>query len=285
MKSIIASLIGFLLPAAVAITIGGESSFVTNHSTIFMIFLIAFAIQWVAFIPAYLLKTEKFYDLTGGVTFMITTWVAWMAIDQAPMLNTILAISITIWALRLSLFLFFRVRKTGEDARFNEIKRSAPRFFLTWTLQGTWVSLTLAPVIVLLTTNTKNDLPILSIIGVFLWLLGLLIEVVADLQKSKFKADPLNHHRFISSGLWSFSRHPNYFGEWLLWVGISIIALPFLSGWQFVSLISPVFIFILLTKISGVPLLEKKAEEKWGADAEYRVYVDTVPVFFPKILK
>jgi len=190
---------------------------------------------------------------------------------------------ITVWALRLSLFLFSRVKKAGTDSRFTEIKRSAPRFFLTWTLQGTWVTLSAAPVIVVLTSNNRNEFPWLSILGILVWVLGLAIEIIADRQKSSFKADPKNKGEFISSGLWSKSRHPNYFGEWLLWLGVSIMALPFLSGWQFLSLISPIFVLILLTKVSGIPLLEKQALERWGQDEKYLKYIATVPSFFPRL--
>jgi steroid 5-alpha reductase family enzyme len=105
--------------------------------------------------------------------------------------------------------------------------------------------------------------------------------VIADRQKSAFNAKPENKGRFISTGLWSWSRHPNYFGEIVLWIGVAIIALPILRGWQWVTLISPVFIILLLTRISGIPLLERRADQKWGNEAEYQSYKARTSVLVP----
>lgn len=108
-----------------------------------------------------------------------------------------------------------------------------------------------------------------AMIGFLIWVFGFAFEVIANSQKRKFSADPQNKGRFIQTGLWSRSRHPNYFGEIMLWLGIAIIALPVLQGWQWVALISPVFVTLLLTRVSGVPMLEKKADTKWGGQ-KYR---------------
>ena len=104
---------------------------------------------------------------------------------------------------------------------------------------------------------------------------------LADRQKKHFSEQPENIDRFISHGLWSVSRHPNYFGEIILWTGIAIISLPFLSSWQFVTLVSPVFVFLLLTRISGLPFLEEKAEKKWGKDKAYVEYKNKTPILIP----
>ena len=119
-------------------------------------------------------------------------------------------------------------------------------------------------------------------IGFLVWLLGFGIEVAADQQKSKFKADPANREKFINTGLWSWSRHPNYFGEIVLWIGVAIIALPILSGWQWLTMISPVFITLLLTRISGVPMLEARADEKWGGQVEYEAYKAKTSILIPR---
>ena len=122
-----------------------------------------------------------------------------------------------------------------------------------------------------------------AIVGALVWLIGFVIEVVADAQKSRFNADPANKGKFIRTGLWSRSRHPNYFGEIVLWIGIAIIAIPVLQGWQWVAMISPVFVTILLTRISGIPLLQKKAEAKWGGQADYEEYKKNTPVLIPRL--
>jgi steroid 5-alpha reductase family enzyme len=114
-----------------------------------------------------------------------------------------------------------------------------------------------------------------------LWLAGFSIEVIADKQKTVFRANTENAGKFIRTGLWSISRHPNYFGEMMLWLGIAVIALPTLVGWQFATLISPIFVILLISKVSGVNLLEANANERWGSDSEYQKYVASTPVIVP----
>ena len=122
----------------------------------------------------------------------------------------------------------------------------------------------------------------IGIFGVAVWAVGMLFEIVADRQKSAFKSDPANQGRFISSGLWAWSRHPNYFGEIVIWIGMAIVALPALQGWQYVTLISPVFVWFLLTKVSGVPMLEEAADERWGGQEDYEAYKRNTPVLVPR---
>jgi steroid 5-alpha reductase family enzyme len=245
---------------------------------------LAFIIQWIAFIPAYLLRTEKFFDLTGSLTFITVMLVAVLgrpagAVDARGWL---LFGVVVVWAARLGTFLFRRIHDAGEDRRFREIKQSFPRFLLTWTLQGMWVMFSLAAALAAVTSDFQVAFGPFAVIGLLVWLFGFGFEVVADRQKSIFKDNPENKGKFIQSGLWSWSRHPNYFGEIVLWMGVAIIALPVLRGWQYVSLISPVFITLLLTRISGVPMLEARADEKWGGQEDYEAYKANTPVLVPR---
>jgi len=123
---------------------------------------------------------------------------------------------------------------------------------------------------------------VFAAIGFLVWVFGFAFEVTADTQKSRFRADPNNKGKFIHTGLWAWTRHPNYFGEIVLWVGVAIIALPVLRGWQWVTLISPVFVALLITRISGVPLLEKQADERWGGQEDYEAYKERTPVLIPR---
>ena len=242
---------------------------------------LAFLIQWVAFIPAYLNKTEKFYDLTGSITYFTVTIVA-VTLSPSPDMRSFLLLGlILIWAARLGAFLFTRIRAEGEDRRFREIKKSFSRFLLAWTIQGLWVTFSLAAALAAITSSTRVGFGSLSIAGFAVWLFGFGIEVIADRQKSQFRVKPENKGKFINSGLWSWSRHPNYFGEIVLWIGVAIIALPNLSGWTYITLISPIFIIILLTRISGVPMLEKRADEKWGGQADYEAYKARTSILVP----
>ena len=242
---------------------------------------LAFLIQWVAFIPSYLNKTEKYYDLTGSITYFTVTIVA-VTLSPSPDMRSFLLLGlILIWAARLGTFLFTRIRAEGEDRRFREIKKSFSRFLLAWTLQGLWVTFSLAAALAAITASTRVEFGTLAIAGFVVWLFGFGIEVIADRQKGQFRIKPENKGKFISSGLWSWSRHPNYFGEIVLWIGVAIIALPNLSGWTYLTLISPIFVIILLTRISGVPLLEKRADEKWGGQADYESYKARTSVLIP----
>ncbi|MFL7812292.1 MAG: DUF1295 domain-containing protein [Anaerolineales bacterium] len=244
--------------------------------------LAAFVIQWLAFIPAYLLKTEKFYDLAGSITYLSVMFLAVALTPVRDLRSWVLLALVGVWAVRLGSFLFMRIKKAGEDRRFREIKRSFGRFLQAWTLQGLWVTFSLAAALAVITSQERVPADAFLVIGVLVWLSGFAVEVTADRQKSRFRADPENQGQFINTGLWAWSRHPNYFGEIVLWVGVMIIALPVLRGWQWVSLISPIFITILLTRISGVPLLEQRADEKWGGQADYEAYKASTPVLFPR---
>lgn len=238
---------------------------------------LAFLIQWIVFIPSLLRRTEKFFDLTGSITFLSVAALA-LTLSAAPdMRALILFLLIAIWAIRLGSFLYSRIHQAGEDRRFREIKQSFPRFLMTWTLQGLWVSFSLAAALAAISSVDSQPLGLLGFAGVALWVLGFGIEVSADRQKSAFKADPKNKDAFIQSGLWAWSRHPNYFGEIVLWLGIALIAFPVLAGWQYLTLISPIFVFLLLTRISGIPMLERRADEKWGGQAAYETYKANTP--------
>ncbi len=249
---------------------------------------LAFLIQWLVFIPAYLFQTEKFFDLTGSITYISVIGVALCYSRYSAQLDArsiLLAALVIIWALRLGAFLFGRIQKAGKDDRFDEIKPSFIRFLNVWTIQGLWITFTAAAALVGITTVTRKELGVFAIVGFLVWIFGFAFEVIADAQKSRFNADPANKGKFIQTGLWSRSRHPNYFGEIVLWIGIAIIAIPVLQGWQWVAMISPIFVTLLLTRVSGIPLLEKKADKKWGGQKDYETYKNNTPVLIPHLTK
>ncbi len=241
--------------------------------------VIAFAINWAAFVPAWTSRSERYYDLTGSLTYLSLIACVALLTDLDPR-GWLLAGLPAIWALRLGSFLFVRIHRAGSDRRFDEVKQDFGQFLMAWTLQALWAFLTLCCAIAAATAATTQPLGIFAIVGGAIWLLGFGIEVIADRQKSAFRSDPANADRFVSTGLWAWSRHPNYCGEVILWIGIAVIAFPVLSGWQYVTLISPMFVYLLLTQASGIPPLETRAEEKWGEDPDYRAYVDNTPVLW-----
>jgi steroid 5-alpha reductase family enzyme len=243
---------------------------------------LAYLIQWLVFIPAYLLKTEIFFDLTGSLTYITVSLLSVLLAPVVDDRSVLLMAMVLIWATRLGTYLFLRILKTGKDERFDELIPSLPRFLNTWTLQGLWVTFTIAAALAAITTTTRKELGWFALAGFVIWAFGFGIEVLADAQKNSFRADPANKGQFIQSGLWAKSRHPNYFGEIVLWIGVAIIAAPVLRGWQWVTMISPVFVTLLLTRVSGVPMLEKRADEKWGGQEDYEEYKENTPVLFPK---
>jgi steroid 5-alpha reductase family enzyme len=241
----------------------------------------AFVVQWLAFVPSYLGQTERYYDLTGSFTYIAGIVLAVILSGAADARSILLLVLVLVWAGRLGPFLFRRVRRAGKDDRFDQIKRSSSRLFMTWTLQGLWVSLTLAAALAAVTSAEPEGLDLFAYAGLAVWVIGFTLEATADRQKSRFRADPAHKGSFITSGLWAISRHPNYWGEITLWVGIALIALPVLQGWQYVTLISPVFVYLLITRVSGVPLLEKKADATWGGQEAYEAYKRRTPVLVP----
>lgn len=244
---------------------------------------VIFLIQWLVFLPSYFAQTEKFYDLTGSLTYISVTLFLVLVSPALDARSYLLAALVLVWAARLGTFLFRRVMKAGKDDRFDELKPSFIRFLNAWTIQALWITFTAAAAHIAISSGSRQPVDLFAILGLLVWGVGFAVEATADAQKSRFNADPANRGKFIRSGLWSRSRHPNYFGEILLWIGVAIIALPVLQGWQWVALISPLFVTLLLTRVSGVPLLEQKADTKWGGQPDYEAYKQNTPVLIPRL--
>ena len=271
-----------LSASAVAFYIPFQIALLSDIGLVKNAVLIAFIIQWVLFIPAYLMQTEKFYDLAGSLTYISIISYVFYKSSEFNLGNLILSVFIIIWAVRLGSFLFFRIQKAGEDKRFRDIKPSPTRFFMTWTLQGMWISICSACAITAISTSEGILMNTLFFVGAITFILGFLIEVIADNQKTKFRRDPNNKDKFISTGLWSYSRHQNYLGEITLWTGVAIMSFSSLSGFQLITLISPVFTYLLLVYVSGVRLLEARGKRKWGHLESYQEYIKNTPTLLFK---
>ena len=210
--------LGFVIPFGISLAIGNEQ--VQN------IVLLVYIIQWVAFIPAYIFQTEKFFDLTGSITYS-SVFIYCIYLTTSGDLNwgsLVISILVILWAGRLGTFLFTRIAKDGEDKRFRTIKPDIAQFFMTWTLQGMWVSLCSLCAITGIASETGIIVNNIFYIGLVMFIGGFAIEIVADQQKTAFRAIPENRNKFITSGLWSKSRHPNYFGEITLWTGVAVMS-------------------------------------------------------------
>jgi steroid 5-alpha reductase family enzyme len=283
-KVVVVVLVGMLVAAA-----GSQHGYSYNgYPILFICMGISFLLHWLAFIPSYLARTEKFYDISGTVAYVcvlfIASYLTRIVSGDYLGLRSLIAIALVfIWALRLGVFLFKRVLRAGEDRRFREVKQKFSSFLVWWTMSALWVFLTTANALTMIINNVEYSNDLYFVIGLIFWIIGFSFEVISDEQKKRFKSDPINQGNFISTGLWGLSRHPNYFGEILLWFGMAIIALPTLQGWQYVTLISPIFIFILITRMSGINLLEEHAENKWGGNGDYESYKSKTPILIPFI--
>ena len=276
----------FIIVFLMVRAVGNNSVILNEYSAVLYCAVICIGIQWLAWIPASIGKTERFYDLTGGLTYLtVVGFSLWAGSQSEPpsLRELIVSLLVIIWSLRLSFFLYLRIHRTGKDGRFDQLKTSPIRFLVPWTLQGLWVFLTMIVVIVI---NSQADsapaLEIWDYIGLSIWILGFGIETIADNQKTVFNREPNNQGKWIDSGLWSYSRHPNYLGEIILWTGIAFFGISCFTGLERVAWISPIFIYILLTKVSGTPILDKRALEKWGDDPEYQKYRDNTPALIPR---
>ena len=243
-----------------------------------------FALQGLGFIPAFLYQTERYYDLIGSLTYISAIALVLLCSGEVDLRQMLIAFFILIWAARLGSFLFSRIARDGGDSRFDKIKPSALLFFRTWMLQGLWVTVTAGAALAALSSGRSVPLNIVDGIAMALWLSGFAVEVIADRQKRQFR-QAQGSDAFITAGLWSLSRHPNYFGEIILWTGIALLTFPVLDGGQYLTLVSPLFVYLLLVRISGIPLLERKANRRWGNDPAYITYRKNTPALVPRLRK
>ena len=257
-------------------------STIQSFNSFTFLLLLSVIIQVIFFIPSFILKTEKLYDLIGSTTYVIVALIAYLSVDNKTSTDTILFLFIIIWGTRLGTYLFKRIQRDSEDVRFEKAKRNFFWFLQYWMGQALWVSITSCAAVIAILKPERDTLNIYGFIGILIWILGFTLEVIADLQKNNFKKSQNTTQNFISSGLWSKSRHPNYFGEILLWIGITIIAIPIFKNWDYLALISPIFIYYLLVNVSGIPMLEKAADQKWGNNEDYISYKDKTNILFLK---
>tara|TARA_Y100000739_G_C20614442_1_gene471081 strand:+ start:10106 stop:10948 length:843 start_codon:yes stop_codon:yes gene_type:complete len=273
--NLLSSLIAFYIPFQIAL--------LTDLPLVLNLVLLIFLIQWVSFIPAYFFQTEKYFDLTGSITYLFSVSALLYITGTTKITDIIVVLCVAVWAVRLGLFLFNRIVNDGEDKRFRNIKPNFTRFFMTWTLQGTWVSMCLLCVLTALSSPNGIIHSYLFYVGLFVFNIGFLIEIVADNQKTIFRNDKKNKDKFITTGLWKYSRHPNYLGEIILWFGISVMSFSSLENLQFLTLISPIFVYFLLVYVSGVRMLEDSGKKKWGHLDSYKKYINNTPTIFFKI--
>ena len=221
-STILSILIGLLIAVA-----GSDGSETYNGMSLFIICAsVSFVLHWIIFIPSFAFQTEHYFDLTGSISYLSAVALAFYLNPSVDPRDLLIGLLIVVWAVRLGSFLFMRVKQDGKDDRFTIMKTQFHWFLMTWTLGGLWVFLTMAAGLAAITSNTTQPFGLMAYLGLALWIFGFSIEVIADRQKRAFKKNQQKDKEFITSGLWAWSRHPNYFGEITLWIGLTLIALP-----------------------------------------------------------
>lgn len=282
-RSLLVVLVASIIGLAFAWGAGGGSGPLAGWPAVFVCAGLAFAVNWLAFVPAALFQSDRFYDTTGALTYLTVIAAACAASWPLDPRSAIVAGMVAMWTVRLGSFLFTRIHAAGgTDVRFAKIKVNPPRFLVAWTLQALWVIFTASAALVIITAPELTPLDGFFWAGAALWVIGFAFEVIADEQKRRFRADPANHGTFITTGLWAWSQHPNYFGEITLWAGILVIAIPQLAGWNWLVVLSPLFVALLLTRVSGINLLDAIAKKRWGDDPAWQAYVARTPVLLPR---
>jgi steroid 5-alpha reductase family enzyme len=241
---------------------------------------IALAVNGVFFAVAAARRTDVVTDLSYSLTFAVLA-VVLLFTGAAEPIQLVASLLVVVWAVRLGTYLFRRIMRMKVDHRFDGMRDDPLRFARFWLLQAITVAVVMLPVTYLLDRDDPPGIGAWSIAGAAVWLVGLLVEAIADAQKSAYKAKAENRDRLVASGLWRYSRHPNYFGEMLVWWGLFLYTVPVLHGAAFAVVAGPVFITLLLLFVSGIPPLERSAEEKYGNDPAYREYKRRTSILVP----
>ena len=245
----------------------------------------AIVLNLIMFVVAFRFKTDKLTDISYAVTFV---GIALFGISQNSMnaVKWLGSILVFAWAVRLGSYLLYRIHKIGRDKRFDEMRGSFWKFGRFWLLQGLTAWIVMLPASYLLQSHARLDFGLLVAYGGVLSVFGIIFEGVSDMQKFNFIQNKKNKGKWIDCGLWKYSRHPNYFGEIMTWYGIYALSYSALIDRQvWLALAGPVFITFMLVGVSGIPLLEKSADARWGNDKKYQEYKSRTSVLIPFFIK
>lgn len=250
---------------------------------ILLALFICFAINMIAFLIAFSKQTDHLTDATYSFTFCVLA-IFFFVKGSYTIPRILLMLMVCMWAIRLGSYLYSRIRQMGVDTRFDEMRPHWNRFIKFWMLQAGSIWIIALPFIIGL-SNAPDDssLSMIQYIGFGIWIIGFLMETIADLQKSKFKKDPANKNMFMGQGLYSIIKYPNYLGEMLVWIGIFLYVCPWLTGWAWISIVSPLWIIVLLLWISGIPFLKKSSQAKYGHLPSYQAYAKKTKNLIPYI--
>jgi len=254
--------------------------------------LISVAINLVMFIPAFIFKTDKLTDISYSLTFIFLAVTALLREGEGYFGETLIFVMILFWALRLGSYLLYRIHKTGKDNRFDKMRDSFIKFGTFWLIQGITVWVVMIPALLFFISNNfigNNEVKIvIMLLGFAVWLFGLVFESIADIQKFKYIEESKkkgSERHWVDIGLWKNSRHPNYFGEIIVWIGVYIVVITRVTLLTSVfALIGPIFITLIICCFSGVPILEKKADKRYAGNKDYEEYKNNTGLVIPSVL-
>ncbi len=246
--------------------------------------ILIFLLNAGGFLFGYFRQTDKLTDLFYSLSFALAALVMLLITDPGNRTAASLTLLVLIWAARLGGYLFMRIHRMDRDVRFDDMRPNPLRLAGFWFLQALTVWIVLLP----LTLVLREEMPgvtssVWTWVGTLVWLTGFLIESLADWQKFRFRNNPLHQGRFVNAGLWRWSRHPNYLGEILVWIGFWLSAIPALGNFAVYGIISPLWIIFLLVRVSGIPLLEKSMDKRYGLQSAYQEYKQRTAVLIPFI--
>jgi steroid 5-alpha reductase family enzyme len=254
--------------------------------TFFQIYLLALAailtMMFALWIASIFLKNVSIIDLFWGFGFVITNLIYYLKTDGLEFRKILLLVMVTIWGLRLSFYLAWRNIGKGEDPRYQKFRKDYGEhrywwvsFFQTFLLQGILMWLISAPLLGAQYNYAENRLSIFDFLGVLFWITGVVFEAGGDFQLARFKRNPSNKGKLLRSGLWRYTRHPNYFGDAAVWAGYALFCI---SAGSFLPVLGSLLMITLIIKVSGVALLEKSLKE---TKPEYKDYIEKTNAFIP----
>lgn len=247
-------------------------------------FLFSFAINFLFFLIAFTFRTDKVTDLSYSLSFaVIAPLLLFTAGPGYSLVQFLTMAAVFLWAFRLGSYLLIRIIVTKTDERFDDKRNNPANLIKFWVLQMVAVWVIMLPFSLSLTSRGGEYPEIFTLVGFLVYAIGFLIETISDFQKFFFKKKPENRGLWMERGLWKYSRHPNYFGEILVWWGLFIVVLPSLSSMAYLTVLGPLFITFLLLFVSGIPLLEKSANSKYGSDPQYINYKERTNLLIPGV--
>lgn len=243
--------------------------------------IITIVFQFLFFLITYTLRIDKVTDFAGTTNFILLAIVTLTVGGNYHARQIVTSTCVLLWGVRLCVFLLYRILQWGEDRRFDDKRDNIVRLAFFWIFQAVWAWTVSLPVTIL---NSKEENSSLNGVDYLAWCLfglGLILEATADQQKLLYKNTPQSRGRWTDVGVWAWSRHPNYFGEMLLWVGVYLGCVSDLRGAEHAAVISPIFIILLLLFVSGIPLLEVSMDKRYGKREDYVTYKKCTSVLIP----